>query len=260
MFKDYNTNSIELLRVFSATINESETNKKIMAFGETNFYQLGIKLNGKTEVSYNSTKMDYSGGSVLYLPKEKASNIPYNKTYVAPGRSICIFFTSEYPLIPNAKIYNKCKALTVHLFYDILIAFRDDNTLKAKSLFYSILSELDFEENRLRANASFSNVLKYINENISKFDINVDTLAKHYGCSTEHFRHKFCKEFNVSPKQYILIGRLNLAKEMLLNSSLSVADVARQAGFSDSNYFSRYFKRITGYSPTQFKTNGKKFL
>lgn len=83
MFKDYNTNNIHILRVFSATISEYELNKKIYSFGETNFYQLGIKLNGRTEVSYNSTKMDYSKGSVLYLPKEKTENITYNKTYVA---------------------------------------------------------------------------------------------------------------------------------------------------------------------------------
>lgn len=59
MFKDCNTNNIKLLRVFSATVNESDINKKIIAFGETHFYQLGIKLNGKTDVSYNNTKMDY---------------------------------------------------------------------------------------------------------------------------------------------------------------------------------------------------------
>lgn len=155
--------------------------------------------------------------------------------------------------MPDAKIYNKCKSTTLHLFYDILVAFRNGSTLKVKSLFYSILSELDSEENRYKVNSSFSNVLKYINENISNADINVNTLA-------EHFRHKFCKEFNISPKQYTLISRLNSAKELLLNSNLSVADIAKQTGFADSNYFSRYFKRITGYSPTQFKINGKKFL
>lgn len=260
MFKDHNTNSIQILRVFSAAINEYELNKRINAFGETNFYQLGMKLNGRTEVSYNSTKMDYSGGSVLYLPKEKTNHITYNKTYVAPGNSICIFFMTEYPLIPEAKIYNDCKAATIRLFYDILISFRNGNTLKAKSLFYSILSEPDSEENTYNSNTSFADVLKYIHANISNTDINVNTLAEHYGCSPEHFRHKFRKEFNISPKKYILISRLNSAKELLLNSSLSISDIAQQTGFSDSNYFSRYFKRITGYTPTEFKANSKKFL
>lgn len=260
MFKDCNTNNIQILRVFSARINEYELNKKIYAFGETNFYQLGIKLNGRTEISYNSTKMDYSNGSVLYLPQEKTDNITYNKTYLAPGDGICIFFTSEYPLLPDAKIYNNCKASTIRLFYNILIAFRNNNSLQAKALFYSILSELDSEENRCNAHAPFSDVLKYINANISNVDINVNTLAEYYGCSAEHFRHKFRKEFNISPKQYILINRLNFAKELLLNSNLSIASIAQQTGFSDNNYFSRYFKRITGYTPTQFKATGKKFL
>lgn len=260
MFKDCNTNSINLLQVFSATVNENEINKKINSFGETNFYQFGIKLNGRTEVYYNGTKMDYSGGSVLYLPKENTGNVTYNKTYTEPGSGICIFFTSEYPLIPDAKIYNECKASTIHLFYDILIAFGKGNTLKAKALFYSILSELDFEESRHNTDVSFKDILKYINTNASNNDIDVFALAEIYGCSAEHFRHKFRKEFDISPKKYILTVRLNLAKKLLLNSNLSIADIAQQTGFSDINYFSRYFKRNTGYTPTQYKNNGKKFL
>ena len=163
-------------------------------------------------------------------------------------------------MIPEAKIYNKCKASTIRLFYDILFAFRHNDTLQVKALFYSILSELDSEENNYNSNASFGDALKYIDENISNIEINVNTLAERYGCSTEHFRHKFRKEFNISPQKYILINRLNFVKELLLNSSLSIANIAQQSGFSDSNYFSRYFKRITGYTPTQFKTNSKKFL
>lgn len=141
-----------------------------------------------------------------------------------------------------------------------MIAFRNGNTLKAKSLFYSILSNLDFEASKNNANTTFDDIVIYIDENISNSDINVSALAELYGCSTEHFRHKFCKEFNISPKKYILTRRLNLAKELLLNCNLPIADIAHQVGFSDSNYFARYFKHTTGYSPTEFKANGKKFL
>lgn len=260
MFKNCNTNSIQLLRVFSATINESELNKEIFAFGDTDFYQLGIKINGKTEISYNSTKIDYSNGSVLYLPKENTSDVPYNKTYITPGKSICIFFTSDYPLISVAKIYSDCKASIIQLFYNILIAYRHGDLLKAKALFYSILFELDNEESKYNADVSFNGIAEYINTNIFNTDIDVSVLAEHYGCSTEHFRHKFRREFNMSPKKYILTSRLNSAKELLLNSNLSITEIALQTGFSDSNYFARYFKRNTGYTPTQFKNKGKKFL
>lgn len=95
---------------------------------------------------------------------------------------------------------------------------------------------------------------------ISTAEINVSALAERSGCSADYFRHKFFKEFNISPKKYILLSCLNLAKELLLNSNLSVSSIAQQMGFYDSNYFSRYFKRCTGYTPTQFKTFCKKFL
>lgn len=221
---------------------------------------MGIKLKGKTEVSYNGSKMDYSSGSVLYLPQENTGTVSYNKTYIAPGSGICIFFTSDYPLHSDAKIYNACNASTIQLFYDILIAFRNGDTLKSKALFYSIFSELDNDETRHTPNTSFRNLLEFVSTNISNPDIDVPALAEHYGCSTEHFRHRFRKEFGVSPKNYILIRRLSSAKDLLLNTDLAVSDIAQQTGFFAPNYFARYFKRKTGYSPTQFKNNGKKFL
>lgn len=260
MFKECNTDNIKILQVFSATVGKDDINKKICAFGETNFYQLGIKLNGKTEIFYNGATMDYSDGSVLYLPKESTNGVVYNKTYTASGNGICIFFVSEYPLISTAKIYNRCESSTIHLFYDILSAFRRGNILKAKALFYSILFQLDFEESKRNVNETLNNIIRYLDANIFDPEINVYTLAEQYGCSAEYFRHKFREEFNVSPKKYMLIKRLEFAKELLLNSNLSVFDIAHQTGFYDSNYFSRYFKRNTGYTPTQFKNNFKKFL
>lgn len=260
MFKNCNTDCIKLLQVFSATVTADELNKKICTFGETNFYQLGIKLNGRTKVLYNGTAMDYSGGSVLYLPQESVRGIPYNKVYTETGDCICIFFTSEHALIPSAKIYNACEAQTVRLFRDILKAFKSGNELRAKALFYSILSELDFEESKHGADASFGDVMAHINANIFDTNIDVSALAERYGCSAEHFRHKFRRKFNIPPKKYILLRRLNSAKELLLNSDLSVADIAKRTGFADSNYFSRYFKQETGCTPMQFKKNCKKFL
>ncbi len=39
MFKDYDTDTLKLLQVFSATVTENEENKHIHSFGETEFYQ-----------------------------------------------------------------------------------------------------------------------------------------------------------------------------------------------------------------------------
>lgn len=52
---------------------------------------------------------------------------------------------------------------------------------------------------------------------------------------------------------WIEIARLNLAKQMLKDKNVSIADVARLSGLEDQSYFSRFFKKKTGMSPSQFR-------
>ena len=54
---------------------------------------------------------------------------------------------------------------------------------------------------------------------------------------------------------WIEIARLNLAKQMLKDKNVSIADVARLSGLEDQSYFSRFFKKKTGMSPSQFRNS-----
>jgi len=57
---------------------------------------------------------------------------------------------------------------------------------------------------------------------------------------------------NLSANQLIRFVRLGKAKELLRNSSLTIAEIAYQTGFSDPSYFSRIFSREVGMTPTEF--------
>lgn len=51
--------------------------------------------------------------------------------------------------------------------------------------------------------------------------------------------------------------RMARARRLLDDSDLSIAEVARQAGYSDQYYFSRHFRRLTGMSPRDFRKRGR---
>lgn len=53
--------------------------------------------------------------------------------------------------------------------------------------------------------------------------------------------------------QYLLAYRLHKALELLLNTSLSVTDVALQSGFSSASRFTKHFRETTGYTPSEFR-------
>ena len=146
MFKLHNTDSIHIKNIFSVSVNENEVGRRHYNFGETEFYQLGIKLKGKTKISYNKEYLDYSDETVLFLPCEKLKNIPYNKIYLKPGYGICIFFTSDNPLPDKPKIYVADHKEIKQSFHNILTAFKNGKMLEVKSIFYQILSLLDVTE------------------------------------------------------------------------------------------------------------------
>ena len=58
---------------------------------------------------------------------------------------------------------------------------------------------------------------------------------------------------------WIEIARLNVAKKLLKDNEVPIADVARLSGLDDQSYFSRFFKKKTGLTPSQYR-NGKTLI
>lgn len=56
---------------------------------------------------------------------------------------------------------------------------------------------------------------------------------------------------------WIEIARLNLAKKMLKDPQLSIAEIAQLTGLPDQSYFSRFFRKRTGLTPSEFRNHKK---
>ncbi len=75
--------------------------------------------------------------------------------------------------------------------------------------------------------------------------------------SPSRFSHCFKEALGTSPIEYVLQIRIRNAKRLLLETSLSIAEIAESVGFSTLNYFEHQFKRLTGESPRQFAARNK---
>jgi len=68
---------------------------------------------------------------------------------------------------------------------------------------------------------------------------------------------RFCREFKaafgVTYVEYLARYRIQEAKRLLGNLSMSVTDVAAAVGFTDPSYFTRVFRKIAGSSPTEYR-------
>lgn len=81
----------------------------------------------------------------------------------------------------------------------------------------------------------------------------LETLARHVGMSRSAFAQRFCEKMGVPPGTYLSNWRFALAKEALLNSQRSVADIALSVGYLSDSAFSTAFSRAVGCSPRQFR-------
>jgi AraC-like DNA-binding protein len=85
------------------------------------------------------------------------------------------------------------------------------------------------------------------------FNLSLPEYAKLTCKSVPTFKREFKKIFNDSPAKWVMKKRLNLAMQLLENSSLSISDISYECGFKNQTHFSRIFKEKTGSSPLQFR-------
>lgn len=77
--------------------------------------------------------------------------------------------------------------------------------------------------------------------------------AKICNLSPSRFAHLFAKKVGVSPHKYLINLRIKQAKYLLLNTNISLSNIAKSVGYDDSLYFSRVFKKYEGVSPSHFR-------
>ena len=99
---------------------------------------------------------------------------------------------------------------------------------------------------------AMSEALAYIRRNYMQ-SISTEDIAQAVNLSRSYMSELFKHTFGISPHEYVIQFRLSVARNMLLNTSLSITDVAEKAGFRDIFAFSRIFKREIGISPVQYR-------
>ena len=94
--------------------------------------------------------------------------------------------------------------------------------------------------------------LKYIDLHY-KDDIKLEDIAKAVNANIYYLSHVFKDEIGISPMKYVIFRRLGEAQNLLINTSMTVTQIAISVGYNNSNYFQNVFKAAMHMTPRQYR-------
>ena len=97
--------------------------------------------------------------------------------------------------------------------------------------------------------------LEYIDSRFNEA-LSLADVASICAVSETHLSHLFSEHLNMGFSSYIAEKRISKAKELLL-TQMSIKEVSAETGFQDQNYFTRLFRKITGFTPSEFRANSE---
>jgi two-component system response regulator YesN len=95
--------------------------------------------------------------------------------------------------------------------------------------------------------------VRFINDNY-RTDICLDDVAGEAGMSPAHFSRIFKKVMGLPYQDYLNGRRITKAKNLLRTSAQSVTEIAVSLGFADPTGFGRIFKKLTGHTPSTYRS------
>lgn len=132
---------------------------------------------------------------------------------------------------------------------------RPDSTPELIALINQIFLKMhNYVKNSEQPRGIAQEMKDYLNTMItSKFRL--DLLCREFSHSESQTIRIFKKAFGITPYAYTMNKKIDFAKKLLKNTSLTVKEISEKLCFADEYYFSDYFKQKVGISPSSFRNN-----
>lgn len=241
------------------------------------YFELLYIINGNCDIIINNNMYSVKSGTIAFIP----ANVLHKTSYygdVRPER-IYIEFVEEYVsdiigtyiehfFFTNGKIISIPLELRDEITNDMKVMleeYKSNHFMKErmlKSLFQIFMIKLMRYEQDFKIyevtdlvpapELTIQKVMDYITNHYCE-NITLEELADIAHLNASYLSKKFKDINGVGFKEYINMLRIQYAKELLINSELSILEVAFKCGYDSANYFGDVFKRLAGISPSQYR-------
>ena len=143
---------------------------------------------------------------------------------------------------------------TVRIFESIKSVYEsvsDNKNEQCMSLFMYLYYQLE-ETSRNNENIHIKHIKKYIGEHYRE-NITLKQISDYVHLTPQYCCSVFSEYVGQTIFEFITNRRIDEAKSLIITSELTLGQIAEIVGFSDYNYFSRIFKKVTGVNAKSFR-------
>lgn len=217
----------------------------------TDNYELIFVTDGEVFIEENGTRYElYRNQCILLEP-----GIVHGgwKTSRVPTSFYWLHFRTDMPM--------PFKTYTGDGYYDIKYLLKkllhisktpSYSKSAADAAAFMVFCELENVTAAVSGSSIANKIAEYIRINIDR-GVTVADVAEYYSYSSDYISRLFRKTFGMGMKKYIMSEKIKFAKDLLLNTNLSVKEIAAQMGYTDENRFIKFFMYHEEISPTRLR-------
>ncbi len=120
------------------------------------------------------------------------------------------------------------------------------------AIFVEMLARLSKKSQQTLMSSEMAELKNYLERNSDRIVSNNELAAQIFR-SPDYCVKLFIKETGTTPYNFQINNKLHIAKRLLRDTSLSVAEIAYRVGYTDNCYFSSLFKRKTSFTPREYR-------
>ena len=166
-----------------------------------------------------------------------------------------ILLKSNSPVLPKFTEAGKILKCIQHELFSQEVGYHARVNNQIDEFFILISRQLTKQSNPGRDfPKTFMNLEQALRQNLSH-QWTVEEMAALVGLGTTLFNEKVKSYSGFSPINYLINIRISEAIKLLKRPDISLTDIALDTGFYSSQHFSTTFKKLTGYTPSEFRKN-----
>lgn len=255
------------------------------------FSQIMLILDGEGVYRYGDTTYNFSPGMMFYRPAGRSSIYEWSTdnaslaliSFVCDAKEMSAFEAAPISLYEAEKsilldVIKTCVRICEPLKYNeplsgmrikegtpsVAIGYVASSLERFLSMLYCRCEGIDLlvdESQKVSVYADsselVSKVKEYLEEHVSR-QLLIDNICTHFGVSRTLLTKRFRTETGSSVMEYFNRIKIDEAKALIREGSLSFSAIAERLGFASSGYFSKVFYKHTGMTPTQYSKYASK--